>query len=294
MPKKRKPESRPKTNPRAQSSRRGSARTATREGTSLLKGVVVASAIGGTFALGLSFGQGEPRGELDDAKGTLLAIADEQTNRYEAVKSSLKLTFHETLTAPVALALPPPDARPSSKKAAPSSPPPQAEPSHARAAASTKEPAPIAPHQPSAPREVEERPVDVAREDAPSVDATDEGDDDDARRARLAKALARLHDGDARDAHEDKREAPRVAEATSSPARYVVQVASSPSEENARALADKLRASGRRVRVVAAEVEGQGTMYRVQVTGFSSSEAANAAQKDLADDGVRGLVRQDT
>jgi cell division protein FtsN len=306
MSKKRKPESRSRSSTRS-SQRRTPARASDSSG--LFRGVFVASAIGGTFALGLSLGHSGPGdGDVvDNTAGTLLAIADEQTNRYEAVKSSLKLTFHEQLTTPVAIAIPSPrDARPSTRDAPPStkevaaSPPPRAAEPPSAASAPVAKAAPVV------------EPVRLV----PQVADNGEGESNnetsslsrDERKARLQQALARLSDDGAPPVQVAaaakpapakttapplaKERAPAAAPAASSD-RYLVQVASLPSETNARALADKLQSSGRRVRVIAAEVDGQGTVYRVQVTGFSSSVAAEKALHELAATGIKGLVRKD-
>jgi cell division septation protein DedD len=290
MSKKRKPDSRTRSSTRS-SSRRTPARGA--EGSGLFRGVLVASAIGGTFALGLSLGHKGPggAGAVDDTAGTLLAIADEQTNRYEAVKSSLKLTFHEQLTTPVALAVPlPRDARPSSKEVTATAPQRAAEPSLVT-------PKPVASATP-----VVVEPVHVAPKAADDDDEPAHADSPDSRQERLKLALARLSDDGApplqvaavaKPAHAKESEPERTALSAASSERYVVQVASLPSETNARTLADNLRTGGRRVRVVAAEIEGQGTVYRVQITGFSSSAAAEQALHELAATGMKGLVRKD-
>jgi|GEM_PF-1964575 len=61
---------------------------------------------------------------------------------------------------------------------------------------------------------------------------------------------------------------------------FAVQVASVTSREAAQRVADDLKASGQRVAIVEAEVNGN-TVYRVRVPGFGSRDAANAAKAKL-------------
>lgn len=222
--------------------------------------------LGAAFGGGLLFGQDDDAEPGPETPKDLLAAADGETSKLEEVQDKLQLAFHKELvgaphTSPAKGAgeedL---HARKLPAKTAPEAPaeaPLVAKDSEASAGT---EPPPPAQEKPAA------RPPEPADEDddapAPADDEelmTDDPKETVEDRTRVARALAKVLGNNA---------------AAPAPGSFALQVASTPSEEGARGLVEKLRAEGHKAVVVKAEIEGKGATYRVRVPGFSSRESA--------------------
>ncbi|HEY1097978.1 MAG TPA: SPOR domain-containing protein [Myxococcota bacterium] len=71
--------------------------------------------------------------------------------------------------------------------------------------------------------------------------------------------------------------------------RYAVQLASTPSKDKAQGIAAGYAEKGFNAKVIAAEVPGKGTMYRVRVNGFATRAAADGIKARIG----QGLVVTD-
>lgn len=248
------------------------------------------------LVLGAAFGGGLLFGASDDeeppvVEGAPLAVADQSTEKLEAVREKLRLAFHEELTGP-------PRQKPEGPAITPRDTPRPAPKPPAEAAAAAPAPAPS--EEASTGTEPPEPPP--AAKPAPPPAAAAESDDDEAPppaedeemiaappkaeteedRTRVARAIAKVLGDEAPSA-------PAVVEqakALTPPTSYAVQIASTPSEEGASALAERLKAQGHAARVVKAEIEGKGAMYRVRIGGFPTRDAADAYREKLGE----GLV----
>lgn len=292
----------PSTTPRGRSYLQPARGERPREATSgWTRWIGAAGVLGVAFGVGTLFGEGSSRPDASDPAQNL-DLVNAETDRYEELRERLRLTFHQELTAAVdqtvkkardaagnvALSLhdagPEPAAEP-----APSTPPPTpahspavAPPAGASAAAAPVAPAPATPV--------------AARAAVPSPDVDDDDDEGPRGRARLAQALSRVlgEDAPAWAQPEDEPARAAPAQARPAPARsggFVVQVASFPTREAARRLADKLETSGHRTRLTSVELD-HGTVYRVLVVGFGERTAAERARDGLQTSfGLKGLVR---
>lgn len=224
-------------------------------------------------------------------QGAPLVVADESTEKLESVREKLRLAFHEELTGPprekpegpaITSSTP---VKSTAKAAAPAEPAeaPAAPPAAAEAVSSGTEP-------PEPPPAVKPAPAPAAESDddapAPADDeemiAAPPKAETEEDRTRVARTIAQVFGGDAPSApavvEQAKALAPPADKAT-----FAVQIASTPSEEGAKALADRLRAQGHKAGVVKAEIDGKGAMYRVRVGGFASRDEASAYRAKLGE-----------
>jgi cell division septation protein DedD len=70
--------------------------------------------------------------------------------------------------------------------------------------------------------------------------------------------------------------------------RFAVQVAATPSEAEARRIAERYRAEGGRA--VRADLPGKGPVWRVKVGSFATRAEAERRLEALRRDGVKGFV----
>lgn len=244
------------------------ARTLLDKPTSLPKALVAA------VGVGLAFGAGFVVGGIGDARAEGDAVVDvdpvaaaaARTKQYEERVKGLSLTWHQELNAVDAL---------------PSTLPPPAAPKVASL--------PVAEEPSSAPivdkavvAAVDEPPLPPKRA-APVEPDHNSDDESDAKKVKskpnLDAAIGKVL-GD---------KAAEKASSTTPEKRYALQLGSTGSEAGAQVLADGWAARGHKVSVVAAEVAGKGTMYRVRIGGIASRAAADALKAKLG----QGLVVND-
>lgn len=242
------------------------------------------------LVLGAAFGGGLLFGGADDdvivpGDEALLAVADASTEKLAAVREKLRLGFHEELTGPPRNkpegTLETPKGVVTTASAAPKAAAPATVPSAAEEASSGTEPgeAAVVVEKPAvvAPRDENDAPAPAEDEEMIAAPPKAETAED---RTRVARALAKVLGEDA------ALKAPVVvakAESSEREGTFAVQIASTPSEDGAEALVQKLRAKGHKAGVVAVDIPGKGAMYRVRVGGFSSRDAANAYQDKLGE-----------
>lgn len=252
----------------------------------LPRSILLAAVVGGAFGLGLVAGDDGAAHAATVEEGDALESAEARTARYEALVKASTSTWHRELTTPeppTALAtLPGAKAKttsttPTSAPSAPasSSPAPAETPSSAPTVAAEvvqalREPTPAA-----SDKHVEADPEARAAND----DRTDQVGDADRAAApdpqRLARAIESVVG-----------ERPKPASPSSDEARrYALQLASTGTEAGAKAIADGFKARGFAPTVVAAEVPGRGTVYRVRIGGLAGRAAAEA-MKDRVGQGL--------
>ena len=225
--------------------------------------------------VGVAFGAGLVAGGIGKAEAAVVVVdpdpvarAEARTQAYEAMMSGAKLNWHQELTAPDP-ALPAPAPKVSSI-----------------AATTTKAPAaPLAEAATASP--MIDKALVAAEIEAPAplkvaaAETESAGDDDDDVVVRpdpklLDAAMARVL-------------GERAAASPVADKRYAVQLASTGTEASAQVLADDWNERGHKAVVVAADVAGKGTMYRVRITGIASRAAADALKLKLG----QGLVVAD-
>jgi cell division septation protein DedD len=252
----------------------------------LPRSILLAAVVGGAFGLGLVAGDGGAAHAATADDGDAIESAEARTARYEALVKASTSTWHRELTTrdpPTALA-----ALPRAKATTTSKTPtsaPSAPASSSPAPAETPSSAPtVAAEVVQAMREPRPAAVDTHVEAEPEARAANDDRTDqvgDADRAvapdpqRLARAIERVVG-----------ERSQAASASSDEARrYALQLASTGTEAGARAIADGFRARGFAPTVVAAEVPGRGTVYRVRIGGLADRAAAEA-MKDRVGQGL--------
>lgn len=279
----------------------------------LLRPSATALLIGGAFSAGVWLSRDARSGEASaepPAGSALFAKLDERSAKLDGVRDTLQLGFHRELVgAPrdahdarrISRSSPSPGAPSRTSGLAPVSSPPLASraaptrhqtPSAASAPSSVGDdamaavPAADSPADASAERALADQaaPPERVEEEEDTVRAEDtdevlepianprERSTRDAE--RVAAALARVLGA----AEPPLPQAVRgTAHSPAAPAAgaFHVQVASTPQEEGAQALARDLRAQGFDAQVVPADLHGQGRTYRVRVGPFAEREAAS-------------------
>lgn len=242
---------------------------------SMPRAVVVAAAVGTAFGLGVVSARAagpspepQPVVEVAAERGDVLAQADARTKAYEAVVKEATSTWHAELTGPetaVGAVLP----KKSAAVAAPEEP--SSSPTVDTEVVKAPEPA------------VEVKPV-VAETQPAARDKNEDRDDEEgdvdtagAKPEKLAAAINKV-------LGEQKKDA-----TTTDNRRYAVQLASTPKKDSAAREAADFIARGVPAKVVAAEVPGKGTMYRVRVSGLATRAAADAMKARIG----QGLVVTD-
>jgi cell division protein FtsN len=227
------------------------ARTIIQENSGPLKPILIACAIGGAFGAGTLLARSETPAGLTVPSVDVVAEVERKTAQLDEKRKELKLTFAKALETKEAPAKLP--ALPKGKTA------PATETTDAHAGAPAELPPPPAP---------------VAAKPA----ADDDDDDDGAPpepvkpKADVQKSIAKVLGSEV---------APK-ADAKEARAQFALQVASTPQKDAAEALAKKLADAGHKARVVEAELEGKGRVYRVRVGSFSERAAADAYKAKLA------------
>jgi hypothetical protein len=240
---------------------------------SMPRAVVVAAAVGTAFGLGVVSARAAGPSpeqqavvEVDTDRGDALARADARTKAYEAVVKQATSTWHAELTGPetaVASALPTKAAAVAAAEEPSSSPTVDADVVRAPEPVVEAKPA-VADAEPAARDQNEDR-------------DDEEGDvDTGAKPEKLAAAINKV-------LGEKKEPAPGDTR------RYAVQLASTPKKDSAAREAADFVARGVPAKVVAAEVPGKGTMYRVRVSGLATRAAADAMKARIG----QGLVVTD-
>lgn len=237
--------------------------------------------LGAAFGGGLLFGAAD-----DDVDVTVdepaIAAADATTEKLEAVREKLRLGFHQELTGPprvtpegapitpahsaASAARPKSDDAQQNDAAPPSAPVTSAEASSGtepEAAVVVEKPAVV----PAAPPQDDDAAAPDEDEEMIAAPPRAETEED---RTRVARALAKV-------LGEDAAERPQGEQS------FAVQIASTPSEEGAEALVEKLRSSGHQARVTKVDIADKGAMYRVRVGGFSSRDDAARYREKLGE-----------
>ncbi len=262
-------------------------RTLIESSSALPRALVAAIGVGVAFGAGLVVGGiGEAEASPGSSSSSALsepsdplARAEARTKAYEALLQGTQLTWHKELSAvDPQLPAPPTTAKTTTTKpvAAPLSESPSSSPIVDKAVVQ-------APPEPG--------PVVKKADAAKDADDADNGADNNADTnegaaapdpKRLDAAMARVLGN-----------APKTESTTTADQRpvtaYAVQLASTSTEAAARVMADGWKQRGQKADVVAAEVAGRGTMYRVRIGGIASRAAADALKLKLG----QGLVVSD-
>ena len=251
---------------------------------SMPRAVVVAAAVGCAFGLGVVSARAAGNDPAEGAvvvvdSGDALARADARTKAYDAVVKGATSTWHAELTSPVTVM---PVVLPTKYEG----------PVAVAADADAVEAVAVAEQPSSSPtvdddvvRAVEPVEIKVAKTAAePAARDNNEDRDDQEGDAdvaapkpeRLAAALNKVLGEKAASAAVDNR-------------RYAVQLSSTPKKDAAASVAAGFVQKGFAAKVVAADVPGKGTMYRVRVNGLATRAAADAMKARLGS----GLVVTD-
>ncbi len=242
---------------------------------SLPLSVLVAAAVGGAFGLGIiAGGSGTAHASAPVADRDPLQRAEDKTAAYEALVKSSTSTWHAELTSPEAIVkaptLPTAPAAAPATEASPTTVPATAEVVQAVKEAVQQEVVAVAATKAAARSDS----APAAREK--HEDRNDEEGDVDVPVApdprRLNTALQKVLGDKSTAATEDH--------------RYALQLASTGTQAGARAIADGYKARGFAPQVVAAEVPGRGTVYRVRLGGLATRAAAESMKARVG----QGLV----
>lgn len=244
----------------------------------LPRSILLAAVVGGAFGLGLVAGDdGAAHAATPEEQGDALESAEARTARYEALVKASTSTWHQEITTPeppTALAgLPGTKAKPA---VAMTPPQPTEAPSSAPTVAAEVVQALREPTAPVIDKEAEAEPEARAANDdrADQVGDADRAAAPDPR--RLAQAIETVVG-----------ERPKAGATPSSDEhrRFALQLASTGTAAGAKVIADGFKARGFSPSVVAAEVPGRGTVYRVRIGGLAGRAAAEA-MKDRVGQGL--------
>lgn len=251
---------------------------------SMPRAVIVAAAVGVAFGLGVvsarAAGNDVVKADHVVARGDAVARAEARTKAYESVVKSATSTWHAELTSKETM-------EPAVLPTKFTQPVPVVDPSAVVADAVVEQPSSSPTVDADVVRAVEPVEVKVARAEVePAARASNEDRDDQEGDAdvtapkpeRLAAALSKVlgEKGTPATAAVDNR-------------RYAVQLASTPKKDSAASAAAGFVQKGFAAKVVAAEVPGKGTMYRVRVSGLATRAAADAMKARIGS----GLVVTD-
>jgi len=246
----------------------------------LIGGIVV---LGAVFVLGVLVGKklaGTPR---TDRAPDLLTALDHRSDALERARAAPPLTFQEELTKPTPAAptmarapAPPAPATSSGSTPAASAPSAAAPPAASKSAppprAATAPTATVAAVDPKPPDRKPEVAKKAEPEKKPEVRSEAASPSTQARPESVATRTA-----PAAAAHP----APKVPEATSATGAFTLQLGASPSRDDAERQASRLREKGYAPYIVAAEVPGKGTWYRVRMGSFPTKDAATRYLQDF-------------
>jgi cell division septation protein DedD len=237
----------------------------------LIGGIVV---LGAVFVLGVLVGKklaGTPRA---DHAPDLLTALDHKSDALERARAAPPLTFQEELTKPAAptptvVRAPAPVAPATSGSSSASTT--HASPSPAASTAVAPVSAPAASPVASA---VASKPT-LPRPAAVPPPATAEAKKAEPARPAAAESVA------TRSAPAAAHPAPKVPEATSATGAFTLQLGASANRDDAERQASRLREKGYAPYIVAAEVPGKGTWYRVRMGSFPTKDAATRYLQDF-------------
>lgn len=269
-------------------SRRG--RSAQSGASSHSRGVVVFGVFGSVallvaFVLGVRFGQ--DRGDLaTTVQEPKLSRLDRQAQelRQRRDQARARLSFHTTLSGPAKAA--PVQAKPQQAK------PHQAKPAPKAVVKSATEH--LAQAKPTADAVVEQKkiaPADVVNPALSAAAVKVLGGDPEAR-VKLASAQpGQDFQADAQaDAQADVIDSEGLDDSDEA-RHFSLQVGAFPDSVSAQSLVERLASKGYSVRIVAAEVAGRGTWYRVRVGDFGGREIAEQNRSQISErEGLFALV----
>lgn len=232
----------------------------------LIGGIVV---FGAVFVLGVLVGKklsGTPR---TDRAPDLLAALDNKSDALERARASPPLTFQEELTRPAAPTAVSPRA-PAPVASGPSTgPAPPVGPTQAAGAGKASAPARPTTVPTATVAGVEPRPPSERKAETEKKAEPERKPEAHAEPVPTRSAPAAAHGG------------PKPPEMTSSSGAFTLQLGASPSRDDAERQASRLREKGYAPYIVAAEVPGKGTWYRVRMGSFPTKDAAARYLQDF-------------
>ena len=238
----------------------------------LIGGIVV---LGAVFVLGVLVGKKLAGTPHTDRAPDLLTALDHKSDALERARAAPPLTFQEELTKPVSAA--PAPIRPPAG-VAPATPAPTSTASAAARPAAAVAPVVATTPAASAPPATASKPATVARAAAvPVTTATEAKPDKKADPVRTPPAESVATRSTPAAAHP----APKVPDTTSATGAFTLQLGASPNRDDAERQASRLREKGYAPYIVAAEVPGKGTWYRVRMGSFPTKDAATRYLQDF-------------
>jgi len=218
----------------------------------LIGGIVV---LGAVFVLGVLVGKKLAATPRSDRAPDLLTALDHRSDALERARAAPPLTFQEELTRPGPSA---PAVVATAPSPAPAGPQSTASAAAARAASPSTPAVAAAESKPVADR----RPEPEKKAESPHAPA--------AESVATRSAPAAAHPV-----------VPKVPETTSAAGAFTLQLGASPSRDDAERQASRLREKGYAPYIVAAEVPGKGTWYRVRMGSFPTKDAATRYLQDF-------------
>jgi cell division septation protein DedD len=215
----------------------------------LIGGIVV---LGAVFVLGVLVGKKLAGTPHTDRAPDLLTALDHKSDALERARAAPPLTFQEELTKPAS--------------AAPTAIRPPAAPASSSPSTTVAATNPAA----SAPASTASKPTTVARVAAVPVTTTTPSE----AKPEPEKIATRTTPAAAHPA-------PKVPDTTSASGAFTLQLGASPNRDDAERQASRLREKGYGPYIVAAEVPGKGTWYRVRMGSFPTKDAATRYLQDF-------------
>jgi cell division septation protein DedD len=250
-----------------------------RQVVSLLIGAIVV--LGAVFVLGVLVGKKLAGTQHADRGSDLLAALDHRTDALEKARAAPPLTFQEELTRTTPddrhLAVPakaPPATKPTTSPvpatatAAKSAPTAIAPPAAVKSSPAPAAGAPASKPVATAPKSVPATSAASTEENAPDALAEAKSPATETVVTRATPAAA-------------KPATPKPPEATASNGAFTLQLGASPNRDDAERQASRLREKGYAPYIVAAEVPGKGTWYRVRMGSFPTKDAATRYLQDF-------------
>jgi DedD protein len=249
-----------------------------RQVVSLLIGAIVV--LGAVFVLGVLVGKKLAGTQHADRGSDLLAALDHRADALEKARAAPPLTFQEELTRTT-----PDDRHLAVPAKAPPATKPTTSPAPATATAAKSAPTATAPaaavKTSPAPAAAAPKPVATAPKSVPATSgaaSTEENAPDalaEAKSPATETVVTRATPAAAKPA------TPKPPEATASNGAFTLQLGASPNRDDAERQASRLREKGYAPYIVAAEVPGKGTWYRVRMGSFPTKDAATRYLQDF-------------
>jgi cell division septation protein DedD len=235
-----------------------------RQVVSLLIGSIVV--LGAVFVLGVLVGKKLAGTPHTDRAPDLLTALDHKSDALERARAAPPLTFQEELTKPASAA--PAAIRPpaASLSTSPSTTVAATNPAASAPAPTASAPATTA----NKPALTASKPATVARAAAVPVTTTTPSE----AKPEPEKIATRTTPAAAHSA-------PKVPDTTSASGAFTLQLGASPNRDDAERQASRLREKGYAPYIVAAEVPGKGTWYRVRMGSFPTKDAATRYLQDF-------------